>query len=148
MAGPGRDRKEERSRDRAGAKNTAKYLPQISWQLHTVSILSVCCLFQFVPCSVLALANSSELLYHNVLFSFAYSTVQLFILRFYVWYFALQRGNTENSKQIFPEKEFCGLSPIFPHSCVCERFIYSQDRFVYSAAGKYVDRFWEYINRS
>ncbi len=31
---------------------------------------------------------------------------------------------------------------------ICERFIYSQDRSAYSAAGKYVDRFWEYINRS
>ncbi len=36
----------------------------------------------------------------------------------------------------------------FPHSCVCERFIYSQDRPAYSAAGKYVDRSWGYINRS
>ncbi len=38
--------------------------------------------------------------------------------------------------------------PRFPHSCVCERFIYSQDLSAYSAAGKYVDRSWEYINRS
>ncbi len=36
----------------------------------------------------------------------------------------------------------------FPHSCVCERFIYSHDRSAYSAAGKYVDRSWVYINRS
>ena len=36
----------------------------------------------------------------------------------------------------------------FPHSCVCERFIYSHDRSTYSAAGKYVDQSWEYINRS
>jgi hypothetical protein len=36
----------------------------------------------------------------------------------------------------------------FPHSCVCERFIYSQDRSVYSAVGKYVDRFLESINHS
>jgi hypothetical protein len=33
---------------------------------------------------------------------------------------ALQRQNTEISKQIFPEKEYRGLSPNFPHSCVCE----------------------------
>jgi hypothetical protein len=32
------------------------------------------------------------------------------------------------------------------HSYICERFIYFQDRSAYSAAGKYVDRFWEYIN--
>jgi hypothetical protein len=36
----------------------------------------------------------------------------------------------------------------FLHSCFCERFIYSHHRSVYSAAGKYVDRSWEYINRS
>jgi hypothetical protein len=29
----------------------------------------------------------------------------------------------------------------FPHSCVCERFINSQDLSAYSAAGKDVDRF-------
>jgi hypothetical protein len=32
------------------------------------------------------------------------------------------------------------------HSCVCEQFINSQDWSAYSAAGKYVDRSWEYIN--
>ncbi len=32
----------------------------------------------------------------------------------------------------------------FPHSCVCERFIYSLNRSAYST----VDRSWEYINRS
>jgi hypothetical protein len=52
----------------------------------------------------------------------------------------------ENSKQIFPEKELRGHRSQFPHSCVCERFIYSHDRSAYSAAGKYVDRSWEYIN--
>ncbi len=36
----------------------------------------------------------------------------------------------------------------FPYSCVCERFIYSHDRSAYSAAGKYVNRSWEYINSS
>ncbi len=34
----------------------------------------------------------------------------------------------------------------FLHSYNCERFIYFQS--AYSAAGKYVDRSWEYINRS
>jgi hypothetical protein len=33
----------------------------------------------------------------------------------------LKKYNTENSKQIFPEKELRGASP---NSCVCERFIY------------------------
>jgi hypothetical protein len=43
----------------------------------------------------------------------------------------LQGHNTENSKQIFPEKERRRHSPNS-----CERFIYSHDRSVYSAAGK------------
>ncbi len=32
------------------------------------------------------------------------------------------------------------------HSYTCERFTYFQDRSAYSAAGKYGDRSWEYIN--
>ncbi len=36
----------------------------------------------------------------------------------------------------------------FPHSRVCEQFLYSHDRSAYSAAGKYADRSWGYINRS
>ncbi len=36
----------------------------------------------------------------------------------------------------------------FPHTCVCERFIYSQDRSTYFPAAEYADRSWEYINRS
>ncbi len=61
----------------------------------------------------------------------------------------LQRHNAENSKQIFPEKELRGLSPNFriPVS-VSDLYIYSHDQSAYCAAGKYVDRFWEYINRS
>ncbi len=36
----------------------------------------------------------------------------------------------------------------FLHSCFCERFIHSHDRSAYSAAGKQVDRSWEYIDCS
>jgi hypothetical protein len=36
----------------------------------------------------------------------------------------------------------------FSHSCVCERFIYSQDRSTYLAAAKKLDRSWKYINLS
>ncbi len=36
----------------------------------------------------------------------------------------------------------------FRHSCICERFIHSQDQSTYFAAAKLVDRSWEYINRS
>jgi hypothetical protein len=34
----------------------------------------------------------------------------------------------------------------FPHPCVLERFMNSHDRSDYTAARKYVDRSWEYIN--
>ncbi len=39
-----------------------------------------------------------------------------------------------------PRKGIARAQSQFPHSCVCERFIYSHDRSAYSAAGKYVDR--------
>jgi hypothetical protein len=62
---------------------------------------------------------------------------------------ALQRHNTENRKQIFPDKKYRAVMQFqFPHSCVFELFINSQDRSAYSDAGKYVDRSWEYINYS
>ncbi len=51
-----------------------------------------------------------------------------------------QRSNTENSKQIFPEKELCGHSPNFHiHVSVSDLYIFP-DRSAYSAEGKYVDR--------
>jgi hypothetical protein len=50
------------------------------------------------------------------------------------WQGKLQRQNTENSKQIFPEEELRGLIPNFHiHVSV-------SDRSAYFAAGKYVDR--------
>jgi hypothetical protein len=36
---------------------------------------------------------------------------------------------TKNSKQLFPEMKLSGLVPKFLHSCICERFIFSHDRF-------------------
>ncbi len=56
---------------------------------------------------------------------------------------ALQRDKTENLKQQFPEKELRGLSPNF-HTHVSLSDLY----IPYSAAGKYVDRSWEYIKHS
>ncbi len=48
---------------------------------------------------------------------------------------------------IFPKKEFRGISPNF-HIYVYVSDFFSHDQSAYSAAGKYVDRSWEYINRS
>jgi hypothetical protein len=36
----------------------------------------------------------------------------------------------------------------FPHSCVCELFIYSQDQSTYFPAAEWADRSWKYINLS
>ncbi len=47
-----------------------------------------------------------------------------------------------------PRKENARPQSQFPPSCVCEWFIYSQDRSAHFATRKYVDRSWEYINRS
>ncbi len=63
----------------------------------------------------------------------------------------LQRDNTENSKQIFTEKELCGLSPISTFMCLWTIYIFhSHDRSAYSATGKYrrTDPGSIYINRS
>jgi hypothetical protein len=43
---------------------------------------------------------------------------------------------------LFPEKEY--ISGIFVAVYTSERFIYFLDQSAYSAAGKYVDRSWEY----
>ncbi len=52
------------------------------------------------------------------------------------YYPALQRTNTENSKQIFPEKELRGQSPNFHiHVSVSDLYVYSHNRSAYSAAG-------------
>jgi hypothetical protein len=48
----------------------------------------------------------------------------------------------------YSQKRYCAATVQFPHSCVCERFIYSHNRSAYSSAGKYVDRPWENINHS
>jgi hypothetical protein len=52
------------------------------------------------------------------------------------------------NENVIPKTElYCSVSQ-FRHSFICERFIYFQDMSTYSAAGKYVDRSWEYVNRS
>ncbi len=56
----------------------------------------------------------------------------------------LQRQNAVNLKQVFPEKEYRGLSPNFHiHASVSELYIPTMGPpFL---LGKYVDRSWEYI---
>jgi hypothetical protein len=57
--------------------------------------------------------------------------------------------DTENSKQIFPEKESRSLNPnSYIHVSVSDLYVYSHDWSAYSAAGKYVDRSWEYLKCS
>ncbi len=52
-------------------------------------------------------------------------------------------------KLLFPNQSYNILSPSScTHIKKKKRFIYFQDLSDYSAAGKYVDRSWEYINRS
>jgi hypothetical protein len=45
----------------------------------------------------------------------------------------------------FPNRIIMLCQPV-PTLYICERFIYFQDHSAYSAAGKNVDRSWEYIN--
>jgi hypothetical protein len=59
-------------------------------------------------------------------------------------YAALQR----KSHLCIPRKGIGQLQSRFPHSCVCERFIYSQDWSTYFPAAEYSDLSWEYINHS
>jgi hypothetical protein len=62
--------------------------------------------------------------------------------------YPLERHKTENSKQIFPEKELRGLSPNFHiHVSVSDIYIPTVS-LPLLLQKKYVDRSWEYINRS
>ncbi len=60
-----------------------------------------------------------------------------------------QKWNCECAASLFPKQNYNALSPnSYTHSVhyTWVRFIYFQDRFVYFAAAKYLDRSWEYIN--
>jgi hypothetical protein len=61
----------------------------------------------------------------------------------------LQRQNTEISKQIFPEKEYRCLSPNFHiHASVRDLYTVFPPSVCLFCWRKYVDRSWDYINRS
>jgi hypothetical protein len=59
----------------------------------------------------------------------------------------LQRQNAENLKQIFPGKNYRGLSPNF-HIHVSVSELYIPTMGLPFCWRKYMDRSWEYINRS
>ena len=60
----------------------------------------------------------------------------------------LQRQNAEISKQIFPEKDYRGLSPNFHiNTSVCDLYIFPRSVCLFCLR-KYVDQSWDYINRS
>jgi hypothetical protein len=60
----------------------------------------------------------------------------------------LQRHNTENLKQIFPEKEFRSHRPDYHiHVSVSDLYIPTIDLHVLLQENMYVGRSWEYINR-
>jgi hypothetical protein len=58
-----------------------------------------------------------------------------------------QRKNAENLKLIFPEKEDRGLSPNFHIHVYVGEYIFPRWVCLFCWR-KYVDRTWEYINRS
>jgi hypothetical protein len=63
-------------------------------------------------------------------------------------YSTLQRTENFRNKYSQKRKLRAAIVPFPKLICVCERFIYSHDRSAYSAAVNYVDRSWEYKNRS
>jgi hypothetical protein len=63
-----------------------------------------------------------------------------------IWGFCTAKTQYRKFETNTPRKGIARPQSPFPHSCVCEQ--YSHDQSAYSAAGKYVDRSWEYINRS
>ncbi len=66
-----------------------------------------------------------------------------------VWFPFMYSQKWNCAASLFPKQNYNMVClPIPIHSYICERFIYFQDWSVYIAAAKYVDRSWEYINRS
>ncbi len=66
----------------------------------------------------------------------------------YIWNNFTAKTQYQKLETKIPRKGIVRPQSQFPHSWICERFIYSHNRSGYSAAGKYVDQSWEYIKRS
>jgi hypothetical protein len=65
------------------------------------------------------------------------------------WNVYTAKTKYRNFETNIPRKGISGSQSQFPHSCVCERFIYSHDRSPYIFCWrKYVDWSWDFINRS
>ncbi len=70
---------------------------------------------------------------------------RIFIIYSFLRYLSLQR----KSHLCIPFLGIAWPQSQFPHTCVCERFIYSQeDRSIYFPAAELADRSWKYINLS
>ncbi len=71
-----------------------------------------------------------------------------FFLFIILWLQYTAKTQYRKFKTNVPRKGTARPQSQFLHSCFCKRFIYYHDRSAYSAAGKNVDRSWEYINPS
>jgi hypothetical protein len=79
-------------------------------------------------------------------FYLLYTTILITVFLLRCWA-ALQRTNTENLKQIFPEKELRGHSPYFHIHVSVSDYIFSWSICLFCCR-IYVDPSWEYISRS
>jgi hypothetical protein len=77
-----------------------------------------------------------------------YLMVHIFSLKMFLIFptnIALRSALHENPILCIPKKGIAWSQSQFPHSFVCERFIYQS---TYIPAAEQADRLWEYINRS
>jgi hypothetical protein len=76
------------------------------------------------------------------------NSISIITLRYKESLWCTEKTQYRKFETNIPRKGTAGPQSQCPHSSVCERFIFSHDWSACSAAGKYVDQSWEYINRS